>query len=48
MSDDRRERAVPCTRCRRDTWNLIPVCNACIKRDQPRAPSGNTKPKEKK
>lgn len=33
MTEERRERAVPCQRCRRDTWNIVPVCNACRRRE---------------
>jgi hypothetical protein len=28
---DRRENPVPCQRCRKNTINFIPICNACIK-----------------
>lgn len=44
---DQRERSVPCQRCRQSTWNLVPVCDDCLKRDS-KAPQGNSKPKEKK
>jgi len=27
---DRRERAVPCQRCRRSTWNIVAVCDSCL------------------
>jgi hypothetical protein len=31
---DRRERAVPCAVCRRDTWNIDAVCDRCDRRLQ--------------
>lgn len=31
---DMRERGVPCQRCRRETWNIIPVCDACHAREE--------------
>jgi len=30
---DRRERGVPCLRCRRETWNIKAICNRCLARE---------------